>query len=200
MKHRRQDTGGGVSSSRSNILRAMRGRIPKVPNFPALGNQRNTDGADSQSKLVLPQLSASSSALQQVAPAAPITRSNRASDRNGPSFSYYGFEFIIGIDDSSTARTTTKGGRHRNFSTPTRIRSWNSSNKDDPAPRGNKHFSRHWRSITFRPASLATSWPADPDPRWRRSFNVGLWSRKPGELWLKLKKYYLNFVKILLNS
>ena len=36
MKHRRRELGSGVSSSRSNISRAMRGRIPKIPNFPAI--------------------------------------------------------------------------------------------------------------------------------------------------------------------
>ena len=31
MKHRKRDTASGVSSINSNIARAMRGRIPKVP-------------------------------------------------------------------------------------------------------------------------------------------------------------------------
>ena len=36
MKHRSREPGSGVSSSRSNISRAMRGRIPKIPNMLAL--------------------------------------------------------------------------------------------------------------------------------------------------------------------
>ena len=40
MKHRKREPGSGVSSSKSNISRAMRGRIPKVPNFLAMRNQQ----------------------------------------------------------------------------------------------------------------------------------------------------------------
>ena len=36
MKHRKRDPGNGVSSSKSNISRAMRGRIPKIPNCLAI--------------------------------------------------------------------------------------------------------------------------------------------------------------------
>ena len=39
MKHRKRDPGSGVSSSKSNISRAMRGRIPKIANFLAIQNQ-----------------------------------------------------------------------------------------------------------------------------------------------------------------
>ena len=31
MKHRKRETGSGVSSNKSNIVRAMRVRMPKVP-------------------------------------------------------------------------------------------------------------------------------------------------------------------------
>ena len=40
MKHRKRDPGSGISSSKSNISRAMRGRILKVPNFLAMRNQQ----------------------------------------------------------------------------------------------------------------------------------------------------------------
>ena len=40
MKHRKREPGSGVSSQRSNISRAMRGRIPKLPNFSAIRNQQ----------------------------------------------------------------------------------------------------------------------------------------------------------------
>ena len=66
MKHRRQEPGSGVSSSRSNSSRTMRGRIPKVPKFSAFSIQHNTHQVNSQSEFVLPQTSASPSALQQV--------------------------------------------------------------------------------------------------------------------------------------
>ena len=78
MKYRRRELGSGESSLRSNISRAMRGRIPKVPNFSALQIRRNTNQADSQNDLVLLHFSASLSALQQVAPAVLTTQSKRA--------------------------------------------------------------------------------------------------------------------------
>ena len=40
MKHRKREPSSGVSSQRSNISRAMRGRIPKLPNFSAIRNQQ----------------------------------------------------------------------------------------------------------------------------------------------------------------
>ena len=60
----------------------MRELIPKIPNITAIQNQRNIDQAGSHSELILPQHSASSSALQQVAPAAPATQSKHGSDKN----------------------------------------------------------------------------------------------------------------------
>ena len=84
MKHQKRETGSGFISSPSNIARAMRGRIPKLPNFPALQNPVNNEQADLQSKLIIPQSSASTSALQQVIPADKNTTQNkRSSNRNG---------------------------------------------------------------------------------------------------------------------
>ena len=45
MKRPRRESGSGVSSSRSNISRAKRGRIPIIPNFPAIRNRRNEEQA-----------------------------------------------------------------------------------------------------------------------------------------------------------
>ena len=121
MKHRRREPGSGLSSSRSNISRLMQGRILKILNFPLLRNQHNTDQADSQSKLVLPQPSASTSALQQRAPAAPTTQKKRSSDGNRRSPSFYGF------DNSSSDATIAEPPKHRRrardreLSTPIRI-------------------------------------------------------------------------------
>ena len=95
MKNQRPDPGSGVSSSRLNISRAMRGRIPKIPIFPAIRNQCNEDQTALHGALILPPQSASSSALQQIATAAP------ADDRNHRSPSHYGF------DDSSSDLTVT---------------------------------------------------------------------------------------------
>ena len=92
MKQRRQEPGSGVLSSRLNISRAMRGRIPKIPKFPAVQNQRNEEQAASHSELILPPQPAPLSALQQVVPGAPLTKGKRTSDRNHRSPSYYGFD------------------------------------------------------------------------------------------------------------
>ena len=92
-KQRRRDPGSGLSSSQSYISRAMRGRIPKLPNFTLIRNQPNEDQAASHSELILPPQLASLSALQQVAPAVPTTQGKCASDRNRRSPSYYGFNY-----------------------------------------------------------------------------------------------------------
>ena len=90
MKHRKRDAGSGVSSSRSNISRAMRWQIPKTPNFFALRSQTDLPQHDSPSELVIPGQSASSSALQQVDPTPK--HGERSSDRNIRRPSYCGFE------------------------------------------------------------------------------------------------------------
>ena len=82
IKHRKREPGSGVSSSKSNISRATRGRIPKVPNFLAMRNQQPATMTTSHS-----EHPASSSSTAPV-PAAPT----RTSHRNRRSPSYYGFE------------------------------------------------------------------------------------------------------------
>ena len=49
MKHRKRDQGSGVSS-KSNKSRAMRGRIPKIPNFLAVRNQQQEESTASHSE------------------------------------------------------------------------------------------------------------------------------------------------------
>ena len=44
MKHRKRDPGSGVSSSKSNISRAMRGQTSKISNFLAIRNQQQEVG------------------------------------------------------------------------------------------------------------------------------------------------------------
>ena len=83
MKHRKREPGSGVSSSKSNISRAMQGRIPKVPNFLAMRNQQPTTVTTSHSEHLA---SSSSTAL------AAASQQTRTSDRNMRSPSYYGFE------------------------------------------------------------------------------------------------------------
>ena len=72
MKHRKREPGTGVSSTKSNISRAMRGRVPKVPNFLAMRNQQPTAVTTSHS-----EYHASSSSTTPAAAA----QNTRTSDR-----------------------------------------------------------------------------------------------------------------------
>ena len=82
MKHRKRDPGSGLSSSRSNISRAMRRCILQIPDFFALLSQTAEPRTDLPIELVIPAQSASSLAIQ----------GKRTSDRNRRSPSYYGFD------------------------------------------------------------------------------------------------------------
>ena len=84
-RHRKREPGNGVSSTKSNISRAMRGRIPKVPNFLAIRNQQPTAVTTSHS-----EHHASSSSTTPAAAA----QNTRTSDRTQRSPSYYGFEIF----------------------------------------------------------------------------------------------------------
>ena len=86
MKHQKRDPGSGVSSSRLNISRAMRGKIPKFPNFVILRSQTTLPQYDLPSELVIPGLSASSPPLQQVDPTPKYGKRNRRRQSN------HGFE------------------------------------------------------------------------------------------------------------
>ena len=83
MKHRKRDPGSGVSSSKSNISRAMRGRIPKSQNFLALRKQ--------QPGIVTTSHSEQPATSSATTPATTVQQI-RTSDRNRRSPSYYGFE------------------------------------------------------------------------------------------------------------
>ena len=82
MKHRKRDPSSGVSSSKSNISRAMRGRIPKIPNFLAIRNQQQEESTVSYS-----EQPTTSSATTTVA-----KQPQRSSHRYSRSPSYYGFK------------------------------------------------------------------------------------------------------------
>ena len=82
MKHRKRDPSSGISSSKSNISRAMRGRIPKVPNFLAIRNQQPETSTVLQSEQ--PTTSSTNTTT--------TTQPSRSSDRTRRSPSYYGFE------------------------------------------------------------------------------------------------------------
>ena len=82
MKHRKRDPGSRVSSSKSNISRAMRGRIPKIPNFAAIRNQQQEASTVSHSEQPTTSSTTTTAAQQP----------KRSSDRNRRNPSYYGFE------------------------------------------------------------------------------------------------------------
>ena len=83
MKHRKREPGSGVSSTKSNIPRAMRGRVPKVPNFLGMRNQQPTAVTTSHSEHhVTPSSTTPATAAQNT----------RTSDSTLRSPSYYGFE------------------------------------------------------------------------------------------------------------
>ena len=83
MKHRKREPGSGVSSNKSNISCAMRGRVSKVPNFLAMRNQQPTTVTTTHSEHHASSLSTTPAAAAQ---------HTRTSDRTRRSPSYYGFE------------------------------------------------------------------------------------------------------------
>ena len=113
MKQRKRETGSGVSSNRSNVARAMRVRMPKVPeNFaPPETSSRPEAAPEPQiitsevliaapptsqlSELTLPSTSAPAETLQQIPP--------RVMKRTRKSPKYYGYD----KDDSSDESTNS---------------------------------------------------------------------------------------------
>ena len=109
MKHRKREPGSGVSSQRSNISRAMRGRVPKLPNFAAIRNAQ-------------PPLEISEPTTN--APTDPPTTasSKRSSDRNRRSPSYYGFETSPqGSDILPPPKRPRRAGDVENFAPPVTV-------------------------------------------------------------------------------
>ena len=82
MKHRKRNPGSGVSSSKSNISRAIRGRVPNIPNFLAMRNQQPEASTVSHSEQ--PTTSTTNTTA--------TTQPPRSSDRTRRSPSYYRFE------------------------------------------------------------------------------------------------------------
>ena len=113
MKHRKRDTANGVSSNRSNIARAMRVKMPKVPHnpvptetpsYPETNSGQQFIASDiiiappptnQRPELTLPSTSAPAEALHQLLP--------RSTKRIRKSPKYYGYE----NDDSSGDSTNS---------------------------------------------------------------------------------------------
>ena len=109
MKHRKRDPGSGISSSKSNISRAMRGRIPKVPNFLAMRNEQPEASTVSHSEQ--PTTSSTNTTA--------TTQPSRSSDRTRRSPSYYGFktpptDFTI----AAPPKRSRRAGDIENFQPP----------------------------------------------------------------------------------
>ena len=108
MKHKWRDPGSGVSFSKSNIARVMRGRVPQNSNFLALRSQNEETKIDPPSELTIPLHNALTSALQQVPASISETSAvKRSSGSNEQSPNYYGFE------DTSTDSLITAAPRRR---------------------------------------------------------------------------------------
>ena len=116
MKHRKRDPGNGVSSSRSNISRAMRGRIPKITNFVALRNQTALPQHDSPSELVIPKQSVSSSATQLVV--STSTHGKRSSERPRRNAVLNGFESSSDSAIAAPPKRPRRAGDIKNYQPP----------------------------------------------------------------------------------
>ena len=82
-KHRKRDPSSDVSSSKSNISRAMRGGIPKIPNFLDIRNQQQEAGTVLHSEQPTTSSATTTAAAKQP---------QRSSHRSCRSPSYYGFD------------------------------------------------------------------------------------------------------------
>ena len=102
MKHRKRETGSGVSSNKSNIARAMRVRMPKVPeNFAPQVIPENPEAAPEQQiitgdLLIAPPTTNNQPDVLLSSPSVPTTTLphilTRATKRTRKSPKYYGYD------------------------------------------------------------------------------------------------------------
>ena len=109
MKHRKREPGSGVSSQRSNISRAMRGRVAKIAKLRR-NPKRSTSTRDQRTDYNAPT-------------DPPATASSkRSSDRNRRSPSYYGFETSSpGSDILTPPKRPRRAGDVENFAPPVTV-------------------------------------------------------------------------------
>ena len=151
MKRCRREPGSGVSSSRSNNTRAIRGRRPKIPDFPGIQNQRNHKQAASACELILPPPPASG--LQQLVPAASTAQGQRTSERNHRSPSYY--SFINSSSDSTIVAPPKRPRESLKTSTPNCIGCRDSRKNCYKKTRGDQLFSCFRRSKAPRSSRVS---------------------------------------------
>ena len=102
MKHRKRETGSGVSSNRSNIARAMRVRMPKVqkhlapPETPSQQELNPEPQIDTSEVIIAPPPTGQQAELTIPATAAPVEAlqqvPSRATKRTRKSPKYYGYD------------------------------------------------------------------------------------------------------------
>ena len=92
VKQKKTRTGWRLSSSKTNIARAMRGRISKILNFSGIRNQNSVTIADLPGPWTVPPKNAPAAALEYVsASQADSNADERSVRRTTRSQNYYGF-------------------------------------------------------------------------------------------------------------
>ena len=81
-KKNKRNPGSGVPSSKSNIARAIRDRISKVPNFSAIMNHHVETNVDLTDELIISTTNAPPTALKQVPPITINTTTDPAAERD----------------------------------------------------------------------------------------------------------------------
>ena len=152
MKHRKRDPGSGVSSSKSNISREMRARVPKVPKFLALRNQKLAHFRIAGSKQLFPQIrqTAIGEAHHTTALLAHLLTPQSQRDPND-------------LDER---------GR-RKLPASNRVYCGNSVNYCGTTTRSEQYLPINWRCFTTRHARSFPSWHLFPDGS---PFNDCFWS------------------------
>ena len=113
MKHRKQETGSGVSSNKSNIARAMRVRMPKVPdNFaphviPEIPEASPEQQVITGEVLIAPPPTNTQQEALLSSPSVPTTTLphtlTRTTKRTGKSPKYYGYDKEDSSGDSTNS-------------------------------------------------------------------------------------------------
>ena len=176
-----QTTQSVVSSSKSNIARAMRGRLPKMSIFVVLRSQNEATIIEPPSELTIPPPSAPISALQQVAlSTSNTTADKRSSGRNWRSPTYYSFD-----DTSSDSLINAPPKRQRRANDTERFRPSNISVVQN-RPQNSQTSLLWWEMYLLRIPGYDTWLIAEAEHRRRCDFHDSLWGGSECKFWLKL--------------
>ena len=151
MKHRKRDPCSGVFSLKSNLSRAMRGRIPKIPNFFDIRNQQQEENTASHSAQPTTSFATTAAAKQP----------QRSSNRNRRSPSYYTFENSSPVSAiAAPAKRPRRAGDVEHYQTPAESIVKTVQHIADQQPNDINISPRNIsprRSFTTRPARSITS-------------------------------------------